>query len=249
MASRNGIRSMVETLMVNRRVARVIVGFLVLIQVVAGSSVAIAIDCGEEQTLFARDPNQSSSDAVRDKIFVRDRDLNDECLGRAEAHSTAHMRNTSFDKFAEAGWYEQWGPSASHLFNAFWEIGIGDTIICDSSCGPAIAPGDHVIFKVENVDGTNRWKFFFDYGANGNYVRLGPSDGTNANFGHGIPMGETGRRGGNGTGALDAHRDLERKTCESCSYTSWSTNSTFQDNITNYHRAYQAPDFYKVEHD
>jgi hypothetical protein len=208
----------------------------------------LAIACDVEQTLFVRG-SASETDAVRNKIFIRDRDLNTDCVRESEAHSTSHMRNSSGDKWAEVGYHEDFGPSSSHTFNAFWEVGYGDTIICDLGCGPSIACCDWAFFKVENVDGTQRWQFFFDWGANGGYTQIGPNAGEYAAFGQGIPMGETARRGGNATGALDDHRELEKKLCSTCNYTPWQSNFTYSDSISNYHHTSVADDHYVVEHD
>lgn len=117
----------------------------------------------------------------------------------------------------------------------FWEVDIGSTIVGHLDNGPAAACCAWVGLKVRNIEGTQKWEFFVDYGANGTFTQIGSSTGQDANFGQGIPMGETGRRGGTRTGAMDEHKELRRKLCGSCSYSGWSTNSASKDTLSNWH--------------
>lgn len=90
---------------------------------------------------------------------------------------------------------------------------------------------------------------FFDYPADGTWTQVGPSSGQDANFGQGVPYGETARRGGVNTGASDKHWDLKRKLCPSCDYFSWQTNAFAKDEITNWHGEYLTDTSYQVVKD
>ena len=170
--------------------------------------------CSDEEVLFRR-MSASDTDAAKSENFIRDRDLNSNCLGDAESHSTAHVRNAAFTKFAEVGWVEQWGAGASHAFKFFYEADIGSTILGGFSYGPT--------------------------------TQIGSFDAT---FNQGIPMGETGRRGGEGTGASDDHRALKYKLCNNgCPWEAWPTNYSYKDTISNWHGVFQSSDHYKVEKD
>lgn len=210
---------------------------------------ALAVDCSAEQTIFVKAFGVTTANGVRSINFVRNRDLNPNCTGSvdAEAHSTAHMRNTSYDKWAEVGWHEDW-QGAGHQHNAFWEVGYGDTVICDLGCGPLIGCCDWTKFKVLNVPGTSKWTFHLDYGANGNFVQIGPPGGQTAFFVNGIPMAETGRRGGSLTGALDHHKDLIYNSSPSDPpiWAAWPDTILSGDNITGWHYRGIADDEYEV---
>ena len=233
----------------------VILGLAALVAVGLVPSPALAVDCNEEQGLFVR-TYETGADGVWSEIYLRDRDLSLACLGglherASEAHSTAHVKNTSFDKWAEVGWHEGFGATSNvHLWNLFWEVGYGNVIICDLSCGPSVACCTWVGFKVASVANSTNWKFWADYGANGGFVQLGPSDGQNATFDHGVPMGETARHGGVGTGASDDHRQLQWKPCTNCSYGFWTSQVTYSKSTGfNWHRTYVNVHHYLVEKD
>jgi hypothetical protein len=206
-------------------------------------------DCDAEEALFARD-SATSADGVWSEVDVVDRDLSYACPGDSEGHSTAHARSTSFDKWAEAGWHEQCSYNCDiHLFNFFWEVGYGDVIVCDLGCGPDFACCPWVGLKVVSVEGNSRWKFWVDYGADGGWSQIGPANGADATFFAGIPMAETGRRGGVGTGASDDHRGLKRKLCSSCGYSYWTSQTLYRDTISNWHREEINEHHYTVEKD
>jgi hypothetical protein len=212
--------------------------FFSVILVVSDVHVALACSHNTLQHLFRQEPFNSTADAIRSHIYVRDRGLNPDCTADAESHSTAHVRNSTGDKFAEVGWEEHWhcpSGSCTHNHNIFWEVKIGSTIIGHLHNGPHFACCGWYGFKVENVPGTLRWKFFFDPGANGGWIQVGPSDGQNADFGQGVPQGETARRGGSRTGASDEHSALARKNCDSCTMQDWTNNDFRSDDISGWH--------------
>lgn len=190
-----------------------------------------------EQGLFRMDTGTQSADGVISTNYLRDRDLNPDCHDDAEAHSTEHVKNSMVTKWAEVGWHEYWRQGAVwyHDFNIFWEVGTGDMIVGHLANGPDIACCQWLKFKVRNIENSNKWEFFYDPGANGNWIQVGPSGGQGATFGTGIPMGETARRGGTATGAADEHKGLLRKTCGSCNYNDWSDNTNFDNDISNWH--------------
>ena len=202
--------------------------------------------CSDEEVLFRR-MSASDTDAAKSENFIRDRDLNSNCLGDAESHSTAHVRNAAFTKFAEVGWVEQWGAGLSHSFKFFYEVDIGSTILGGFSYGPVTSSGAWTGLKVLSTPGTDVWTFEVDWGLDGTWTQIGSFDAT---FNEGIPMGETGRRGGEGTGASDNHRALNYKLCNNgCPWNAWPTNYAYKDTISNWHGVFQSSNHYKVEKD
>lgn len=190
-----------------------------------------------------------NADGIRDTNYLRNRDINPNC-GAAEAHSTAHVENSARDKFVEVGWHETETFIGNKIWNIFWEVIIGSTRIGDLGNGPTVDCCAWVEFKIESVPGTLRWKFYYDYGNNGGYRQVGPDDGVGANFGEGILMGETARRGGNATGAADEHQGLKRKVCSSCDYNFWQNQFQAHPNeITNWHYVKVNDHHYEVKKD
>ncbi|MCA1702226.1 MAG: hypothetical protein LC808_02720 [Actinobacteria bacterium] len=191
--------------------------------------------CSTEENIFVRETG-SGKTGTRNYIQIRDRDLNLSCSADAEAHSTAHVTNLARDKWAEVGWHEDFSPLGFHQFNVFWEVGIGDIVVGHLENGPAISCCNWSIFRVEAVVGTNLWKFYFDYAADGSWTQIGPSGGQDATFATGIAEGETARRGGTGTGAADDQKTLKyRITLEGVGIpgrTTFSTTTTFRTGIT-----------------
>jgi hypothetical protein len=215
---------------------------------------AAAIQCSAEETLFRRAPT-SSADGIKSEVFIRDRDLNDNCsessnpYSEAETHSTTHLRGPSFDNFVEVGWVENFGSGSTHHFKYFYEWRIGSTVMCGFDCGPGTTSGEWTGLKIVNVAGTDNWTVHVDWSSDGDWSRIGPAEGVDANLTQGIPMGETGRRGYEGTGAMDDHRILSRKLCESCAWEYWGDNEYHTDNISNWHGVRQHGHRYTVEKD
>jgi hypothetical protein len=228
----------------------------IIITVALVSAVGMALPtrslaaCDTEEVIFGR-ADSTDADGARGTFDLKNRDLDSTCTAEAEAHSTAHMRNTSLDRGAEIGYVERWGPNSSHTFRVFWETYVGETFTNGSgfNAGRAVACCSMTEFKVISIADTDKWTFFFDYGNSGTFTQLGPTDGAPAGFTHGIPMGETGRRGGTGTGAGDEHKNLEKKNCGSCAWINWRTNYQHADTISNWHYHYLDPNHYEVVKD
>jgi hypothetical protein len=159
------------------------------------------------------------------------------CKADAEAHSTAHVRNTSADKHAEVGWHEYWNGN-SHLWNLFWEVRIGSALIGDLGDAQGISCCPVIRFKVEYHSDTDNWHFYWDRNADGGFNRVGASGGEYAHFSHGIPMGETARKGNTATGASDHQWNLRFIGCVGCSQSAWTSSSTYSNTITNWHVEY-----------
>jgi hypothetical protein len=114
------------------------------------------------------------------------------------------------------------------------------TIYGGFNTGPQLGFCADVAFKVVSVPGTNKWKYYLDYGNNGGWNQIGPSDGQSAGFNQGVPMGETSRFGGTATGASDHQHGLQKKQGETGSFTYWGSNEAdfqYTDNpfISNWH--------------
>lgn len=126
---------------------------------------------------------------------------------------------------------------------------IGSTIIGHLHNGPHVSCCALYGFKVQNVTDTLKWKFFYDPNANGGWIQVGPAGGQDANFGRGVPMGETARRGGAATGAADEHKNLKRVACEGCGVAAWTNNVLHSDGISNWHSHKISDDHYEVHKD
>ena len=216
------------------------------------SSAALA-SCPQEESIFGYDYNSLTAYSTANTIDVADRDLNSSCTDDAEAHSTAHVENTSFSKQAEAGWHESWSCNLAgchHVWNAFWEVQIGSTTYGGLEAGPGLPdPGsvaDPYRWNVQYSSADDAWKFNYDPGANGGYIQFGPSNGQYAAFAHGYPMGETSRRGGASTGASDYLRVLKYSPCLGCTPAYWTDNTTWYDTISNWYRSRCTLTSYKV---
>jgi hypothetical protein len=207
------------------------------LQVVLASTPALACAHNTEQNIFAKDVTTDAYSAAN-SMYIGNRALNSGCKADAEAHSTVHVKNTAFTKFAEVGWHEDWAcdTCSNHEWNLFWEVHDGQMIIGHLGNGADISCCQNARFKVEYQSGTDSWHFWWDQGANGGFVRVGDSDGQYAAFAHGIPMGETARRGGIPTGASDHQWDLKYAPCVGCSTQFWTLQTTYLDTITNWHR-------------
>src|SRR5262249_33030329 len=137
-------------------------------------------------------------------IYVFDHDLAG-CTYQDDFVATAHMQNTTGDKWVEVGYVENETGSGSQ-----WEVFIEGGISGNPTCGPTYSylldPDHYVTFKVTNIPGTTSFNFWVDYGSG--WVFVGSCDNT---FSHGWAFGETSRHGGTATGAKDDHRALHYK--------------------------------------
>lgn len=202
--------------------------------------------CTHEQVIFRKAGNDHTVGA-RSSVYVGGRrpDLN--CAPTAESHSTVHMRDIFDTKWAEIGWVLD-VSTGSARWRVFWETGAHGLVTGGGfSYGFQIGCCGWRGYKVLNVQGTGRWKFFYDSGS-GVFQQVGPSDGYQAGFQEGTPMGETGRRGP-ATEADDDHNNLSKKGCDSCNFSPWSENQFWMDTISGYHASVLTPDHYLVVRD
>jgi hypothetical protein len=237
---------------------RAAVAILMTLVIAAPSRPAIAA-CDTEEALFVREPTVSNAFGERNRIYTRDRILDEDCSADAESHSTAHVRSRDNTKFAEVGWWVHWTAGGFHGWHAFWEGKVGSTfygglLSGGAYTGPAFACCGWSRFKITQSPAgdpfSTVWKFWWDYNDDGTYDQLGPSAGQNLQFNSGIPLGETARTPGPTTGAFDHHKDLLWAPWSGgTGWLSWSNNTVFSDSMGNYHHVKYADDEYQVEHD
>lgn len=195
--------------------------------------------CAVEDSIFRRAETDRAT-AIRGTIYLRNRDLNPNCTGHA--FSTAHI-STLAGGWIEIGWWESNSgvgpctPQCPHYWRIFWEVGQGGNAVGGAQFYEQVGCCDWIPFRIEHVPNTQRWKLFFDYGADGGFVQVGPSGGVETNFRPGnaqtVPMAETSRYGGTATGASDHHNNLRRKiNCYSCEYGLWTNNNLHYDNMS-----------------
>ena len=121
------------------------------------------------------------------------------------------------------------GSGFTKYWAVFWEGHLQDNIdVGGFDSGFLVTCCRTSRFKLTNVGGTTRWKFWFDYQNDGTYVQLGPSGGQSTHFNSGNPQGETGRRPDitGGTGAFDHQNALLRATApDDGGWHSWTSNA------------------------
>jgi hypothetical protein len=185
---------------------------------------ASAIDCSHEQYGMRRMTGDTGPGTQAD-IYVRNRTLNDQCTGpsSSEAHSTAH--STSPPRFAEVGWVERGDNFFEHKWDVWWEYHDSSMTYGNFGDGDSIGCCSWYRFRVRYTTGDGGWKFFYDPGANGNFIQIGAL--VHPGFTDGISIGETGRRPGSVTGLKDHMRNMMYKPSGSASFTSWLGNSTY----------------------
>jgi len=201
-----------------------------LVGSIVPARLAYANDCVTvtEQAYWIRS-SDSSAFGTQNTIPVKDRALALDCMVEAENHHTANIRDTASTTQAEAGYVEMYASAGSgHVCRFFWEVGVGSATVGDFSDGPQVSCTlGSTGFRVVNVDGTNKWKFYYNTGSG--YTQFGPSGGQDAGFHRGYPRGESGRRGDPGTSAADDQSGLKWKAVRSCTgncwTSSWSTNA------------------------
>jgi hypothetical protein len=199
--------------------------------------------CTDEETLFVRalvSPTSGNALDVKGTStvnLVKDRDLG--CanydLSSPEAHSTAHVTNATQTKYVEVGWVEHQDSSYSygHRFQYFYEGNDGTRPLDQSTFGGLASGADLPLppqngnyaarFWENNVSGGSRWNMWIDFENDG--VTDASRESPSMTFSHGHAFGETGRRGGSGTGASDQHSGLKYFKPDRSGWAYWPNNS------------------------
>lgn len=202
-----------------------------------------------EQTIFAANESELRWGS-QNTIPIVNRDLATDC-SYVEAHSTSQLGSDvpGQARQVEVGWTEDL-PSGSKRWRLFWEwqnFGAGNTGHVSFSCCPS-----NMDFRVGYNATLNSFKYHYQDNGGG-WVQIGPANGTpagNVNFPVSTgwwPKGETGRYGGDGTGASDDHSGLLfSKDATSGTWINWTGSATQQDNIDNWHRCWLSATHYDV---
>ncbi|HEY7400637.1 MAG TPA: hypothetical protein VH989_07050 [Actinomycetota bacterium] len=167
---------------------------------------AQAVTCGEE-TLFAISADFPAY-GTKAEVYLKDRNLENSCSS-PNAWSTVHLRpDTGYTRWVEIGWFEDKDSNGNKRWRLFYETQLGGlkeyANILLNCC-------KWIALRLQNIDGGNYWKFYYDSDANGGWTLIGPSGGIDTGFHKGYPYSETGRRGDPGTGAVDHFRELTFK--------------------------------------
>lgn len=218
----------------------VVAAFAVPLALVVGRAahpqLAVASCPSGEQTLFQWERSDATGgkqygSAVREMFDVRDRDLSTTCPGPV-AWSTTQLGDPSAARQVEVGWVEEL-VSGEKEWRVFAEAQNGATQFGDFNDGPILATNSIIEapygFKVEFSGG-----YFIQYYTpnfpGGSWIEVGDILASQVGFGSSgwSPKGETGRLGGDGTGAADDHYDMIYATgcATSCAWTNWNGNFT-----------------------
>jgi hypothetical protein len=172
--------------------------------------------CSDEETIFAKRPNDSANYGTKNEIKIRDRLPSQQSCSQHEAWSTAHIEPGPISgDGVEIGWKETFLPDeTTHQWKVFTESFVGNNTICNSDSyayvNSHIQVGNFYNFRVSNVPGTNiKWDLLIDL-EDGNGYRLLDTC-ANAGGSHGKARGETGRRGGSSVGLRDTQQSLHWK--------------------------------------
>lgn len=239
-----------------RNLGLVILLSLLLSTIVGGPSPAFAVSCpAQEETLFVHAITQPGGADFTDafgtghSITVRDRDLAN-CDGSTynpEAHSTAHLaRADGMVGWLEIGWVEF--NRTNHTFRWFYEYNDGS---CANVCGgdfgdggplPALGSNPYVArFWMQRVAGQNSWQMWVDWTGDGTADASVTTPVLG--FHKGLAQGETGRRGGAGTGALELQNNLDYRDAGNV-WQNWPSNGHVDDAICNWDWQRKAADRY-----
>lgn len=162
---------------------------------------------------------------TQNDIYIRNRSLTTNCNGAA-AFSTALVGDDSSPRFAEIGWVERWtnGAGSNHQWDLFWEYNDGTAVHGGFNSGVSVSCCSWYRFRVRyDLSDGNGWKFFYDPGANGNFIQLGGL--VHPGFTQGNLKGETSRYPTTETSLRDHQRNLRWIQCGSgCSWQDWTDN-------------------------
>jgi hypothetical protein len=209
-----------------------------------------AATCVGEGTIFVHVLNSGSNFGnaygTSNTIPVRDRALSN-CFSldpfNPEAHSTAHIENALEDHFVEIGWDETLCPQiCNKQWSAFYEGNDGTAPVSKKTWGgfdtgpvldsPPSGGAYSARWWMNNISGGTTWHLYVDWTMDGtaDYRVTSPV----MNFTHGRAFGETGRRGGEGTGARDDQWNLQYLQSDHATWVYWSDNGNVVDKICNW---------------
>lgn len=233
------------------------------------SAIGDPLVCGNpEQSIFVqkKSPDEGGdwSYGTGGSIEVRNRDLNRNCnpgTFDSNSHSVSHLKSPNLINFVEIGWVEWYSVPDIKGWNYFVEAKVGSTIIGGLDYGetidsPKVFGNYFGRFWMNNLTGTNKFRFYIDEHDNGQQMAVG-SD-INAGFSYGYAFGETSRKGGSATGVMDHHKRLDTFDCNPapCRWANWGNNldpndpgNNGYDAIPGWHWSHVAQDEYKIVKD
>lgn len=152
----------------------------------------------------------------------------------------SHLRMGGIDgHWVEVGWTEERGLLITDKFYWFSEWGLNYTAMGGTAGShPCPTVDEYDWWRTANVSGTTSWRLSMNC-ANDQFAgswRL-LDDFTSLGYSRGVPMGETGRRGGSATGMSERMPELERKT-GSGSWVAWDEPKCYRDNASNWEFSY-----------
>lgn len=194
-----------------------------------------------EQTIFVGNYAVTSAYGTTNWIKIRDRQLDAGCSDPS-AWSTAQLGDATAVNQVEVGWNEH-PDGSSHDHNWFWEAQHGTVVYggcCEAGSSLNGWVGHNFGWRVAyHTDGN--FHFYLNSGTGFTEIALPNGISWQAvGFKQGWPKGETGRRGGTDTSAVDNQYDLQYKYAASgASWTNWTNNSLpeNQDSIPHWNHA------------
>jgi hypothetical protein len=216
--------------------------------------------CSTEQQIFVRDADIINAHGDSGTVDAHYRDLNFNCetVGTSigvspNAHDAIHLGwyQNVFD-FVEAGYVEWWDPavpsSGGHVtFNTFGEAQFGTTrygpwlgVLLKNCYGEPNGDCGSLGLRVEHrvTSTSSGWDFEEKIiWAGGSWDSIKPNGSLlKVGFDQGVPMGETSRRGGDGTGMSSDWKNLNERGASATGWTYWDYPQYWDsDNVFNYH--------------
>lgn len=203
--------------------------------------------CPAEDSLFVYKPGVLNGHGTQTKNMIRSVPL-DICAGSLRG-ATAIMLVQDTHDWVEVGWREYDTPL--RVWVPFIEAGYwvnGQAVVTTNAEYSSVPANVWSYFQmVRNESDTNRWRAYFDYGADGGWQQLGAAAGIDTTFTGATPNAET-MRFGMATNAFDHHNYLKYKTYQN-QWVSWTQQALNWDTIDGWHWVQYASNEYQVEAD
>jgi hypothetical protein len=177
---------------------------------------------------------------VKNKIRLKRRDMcGSSTIETKQVWSMSHLRMGGIDgNWVEVGWTEE-RTLTNNKFYWFSEWGLNYTDMGGTAAShPCPVVDQYDWWRTANDAGTTNWKLSINCSNDqfsGSWQLLDTFNGLG--FSKGVPMGETGRRGGEATGMSEYMPELERKTSGG-SWLAWDRPKCYHDNASNWQFSY-----------
>lgn len=198
---------------------------------------AYAADCATEEAINVANYNTDTGSFTQNygttnQILMWNRDLAPGCERDLMTGSTAKVRlGGIYCNLVEIGWAKGYRLVSGTKYRLFteWQSNCTTFVAVNLYSHPCIGIGDYQYYRAANDLGTTDWKLFYNCGSG--WVQQDRFNGT----GHakGMPIGETFRFGGQGTGMYSEFRDLQRKFSDG-TWNAWQWPKCSDDDASNW---------------